>query len=72
MTTAARFGSTEAAFAHRTISFPQYWTSGVKMGESPLEDVELSIEKFQAGLYYLVGELILEIWRRENYCGSLG
>src|SRR4026208_2421999 len=39
LTTAARFGSSDAALAHRTRSSPQYWTSRVKMGESPLEDV---------------------------------
>src|SRR5512138_316170 len=36
MTVAARLGSTAAAFAQRTISLSQCWTSLVKMGESPL------------------------------------
>src|SRR6185436_14140775 len=39
ITTAARFGSSDAALAHRIILSPQYWTSRVKIGESPLEDV---------------------------------
>jgi hypothetical protein len=39
MIVAARFGSSDAEFAHRTISFPQCWTSLVKIGESPLEMV---------------------------------
>jgi hypothetical protein len=38
MTTATRFGSRDEAFAQRMISFAQYWTSRVKMGEIP-EDV---------------------------------
>src|SRR5690349_18073934 len=33
MTVAARLGSTPAAFAQRTISFPQCWISLVKIGE---------------------------------------
>ena len=41
MTTAARFGSTDAAAAHRRMSFAQCWTSFVKMGERPFDDVEL-------------------------------
>jgi hypothetical protein len=35
-----------AAFAHFTIDSAQYWISGVKMGEIPLEEVEADWAEF--------------------------
>src|SRR5574341_1851189 len=49
MTTAARFGSTEAELAQRTISFPQCWISCVKMGERLADGAELLMEDIAAG-----------------------
>src|SRR5215216_6515550 len=50
MITATRFGSSDDAFAQRTISFPQCWISLVKMGERPLEEVTRSDAKDQIGV----------------------
>src|SRR5689334_19176220 len=56
MIVATRFGSNDAAFAHRTISPPQCWTSFVKMGERPLEELTLSEAKDQIGVTTPVSE----------------
>src|SRR6266542_6466563 len=56
ITVAARFGSTDAAFAHRMMSFPQCCTSFVKIEESPLEEIELSDEKDQIGVTTFSGD----------------
>ena len=50
MIVATRFGSKDAAPAHRTMSLPQCWTSFVKMGEIPLEEVVISEAKDQIGV----------------------
>jgi hypothetical protein len=51
MTTAARFGSRDDAFAHRMISFAQCWTSCVKMGERLVEEgLFVSIGRAEVGM----------------------
>src|SRR5215211_4582610 len=68
ITVAARFGSTPAAFAQRTISFPQCWTSFVKTGESPLAEVELFDEVDQIGI---AAEFCAALGRAEGESGNL-
>ena len=50
ITTAARFGSTDAAVAHRTMSFAQCWTSRVKMGERLVDDVAVFADWADVGI----------------------
>src|SRR5262245_1261532 len=50
MIVATKFGSMEAVFAHRTMSFSQCCTSFVKTGEIPPERVMLSDAKDQIGV----------------------
>src|SRR5919197_6017125 len=50
MIVATRFGSIDEVFAQRTISFPQCWTSLVKIGERPLVKLLLPEPNDQIGV----------------------